>query len=60
MLCEYTHIFKQLKGYDDNMRIASIVDNDSINSLTGFTTSIYFQGCLSTIAKIVTANRLGI
>lgn len=27
------------------MRIASIVDNDSINSLTGFTLSIYTQSC---------------
>lgn len=27
------------------MRIASIVDNDSINSLTGFTLSIYCNGC---------------
>ena len=28
------------------MRIASISDNDSVNSITGFTTSIFFQGCL--------------
>jgi len=42
------------------MRIASIVDNDSINSLTGFTTSVYFQGCLSIIANIVTVNRLNV
>lgn len=27
------------------MRIASIVDNDGINSLTGFTLSIYTQSC---------------
>lgn len=27
------------------MKIISIVDNDPINSLTGFTTTIYFSGC---------------
>lgn len=42
------------------MRIASITDNDSVNSITGFTTCIFFQGCLSIIAKVVIQNKLGI